>query len=161
MFIRFALLWLFWPLALGSGVSHDSFNGVRSIVSFFSLSFWSLSFDHYFFHVQNIWIDLNEIVYAIRVLWFSSDKNSDCETGPFNLWCCCCYYSNEKRKHNAQHLFVFDGTSQDLRNHSTSTKKINKAIVMNLNQMLLNLIINIIAIIVFDELMPESSSMNI
>lgn len=32
---------------------------------------------------------------------------------------------------------------------------------MNLNQMLLNLIINIIAIIVFDELMPESSSMNI
>lgn len=32
---------------------------------------------------------------------------------------------------------------------------------MNLNQMLLNLIINIIAIIVFVELMPESSSMNI
>lgn len=68
----------------------------------------------------------------------------------------------QMRKENTMHnIYLF--LMEHLKTFVTTQhqKKINKAIVMNLNQMLLNLIINIIAIIVFDELMPESSSMNI
>lgn len=69
----------------------------------------------------------------------------------------------QMRKENTMHnIYLF--LMEHLKTFVTTQhqkKIINKAIVMNLNQMLLNLIINIIAIIVFDELMPESSSMNI
>lgn len=68
----------------------------------------------------------------------------------------------QMRKENTMHnIYLF--LMEHLKTFVTTQhqKKINKAIVMNLNQMLLNLIINIIAIIVFNELMPESSSMNI
>lgn len=68
----------------------------------------------------------------------------------------------QMRKENTMHnIYLFLMEYRKTFVTTQHTKKTNKAIVMNLNQMLLNLIINIIAIIVFDELMPESSSMNI